>query len=269
MPTDSTPTPPPSPDAVEPRSGLSVSGAAVFAVLAIFALVLYAVISARHDVADAPPPRSTEAEPVTVARATPIFASPAARRLATLRVEPLDPLAAPTDVEGRWWARLSPPPPYDAIDSTLIDAGYRRYRLVEAVALGRNDVCRRNDGSRFACGLSGRALLQNYLRGKQMVCDPLFVDVDRRRDFVSARCRVDGRDLATLVIEAGLARPSPLAGAAHVAAMERARRDERGIWSGPAPDPDTDPALIDDAAVGFGSMRLSPPDLAPPDPPQP
>ena len=256
------------PDAVEPDTHATVSGGGVLAVLAIFAAVVLVVIAARREPArDAVPAAAAPSDAAARAPA-PLFASPASRRLAIFRVEPFDPLTPPNDVQGRWFPRLTPPPPYDAIDSTLIDAGDRRYRLVEAIAIGRNDVCRRNDGSRFACGLTGRAVLQNTLRDKQMVCDPLFVDVDRRRDLVSARCRVGGRDLATLMIEAGLARPSPLAGATHVAAMERARREERGIWSGPAAlDVAVDPALADDDAVGFGTMRLAPPEPPSPAPP--
>lgn len=268
VPTDVAPADAASTGAVEPDTHATASGGGVLAVLAIFAIVVLVVIAARREPARDAVPAATVPSDAAARAPAPLFASPAARRLATLRVEPLDPLAPPNDVQDRWIPRLTPPPPYDAIDSTLIDAGDRRYRLVEAIAIGRNDVCRRNDGSRFACGLTGRAVLQNTLRDKQMVCDPLFVDVDRRRDLVSARCRVDGRDLATLMIEAGLARPSPLAGAAHVAAMERARREERGIWAGPAPsDVDADPALADDDAVGFGTMRLAPPEPPSPAPP--
>ncbi len=272
-PEPATAAPPPSPDGPDRRPRRHAGVLAFVAVVAVFAGVLATVVVARRaaqvPVEPARPEIAAAPRDGGTAVAPPRPASAAARRLTVFTSEPIDALAPAGEVGGRLDPTLTPPPPYDAIDSTLIDAGDRRYRLVEAIAVGRDEVCRRRDGTLFACGLSGRAVLQNFLRGKRLVCDPLFVDVDRRADFVSARCRAGGHDLATMMIEAGLARPSALAGAAHREAMERARQAGRGIWAGTPPERDDDPALADDRAVAFGSTRIAAPEAPPPEPAQP
>lgn len=246
---------PPSPAPKTASTATAVASVAV--VVAIFAAIFLVARDAAERrnratpaAADVARTATDEARPVSSTMAI------ATGRLAGFAVVPADLLTPPVEAEGRFETHLRPAPPYDAIDSTLIDSGDGRIRLIEALAVGRHDVCRRSDGSRFACGLEARARLQNGLIGKQLVCDRLFVAVDRRNDFVPARCRVDGRDLALTMIEAGYAFAPPLAGGLHTRAEAAAKAAGRGVWAGTPTRPDLDPAIVDDQAVAVGSTRL-------------
>lgn len=245
---------PPPPAPPPRRASVPVAIGSFAVVIAVFAAIFLVARQAADRRAEPPPvpDRGTTAadRPISATAAV------AAGRLSGFAPLSADLLSPPLDAAGRFEERLTPPPPYDAIDSTLLDAADGRLRLVEAVAVGRNQVCRRFDGTRFACGLEARALLQNGLRGRTLVCDRLYVTVDRRSEVVPARCRADGRDLALTMIAAGYAFAPPLAGPVHLRAEAEARAAKRGVWAGPIERPDLDPAIADDAATPVGATRI-------------
>jgi len=180
----------------------------------------------------------------------------AIRMLDSWRSDPAEPLAEADPAAGRFEPAIHPQPPYDAVDSTLFDALDRRFRLAQARAVPREEVCRDASGRRFACGLQGRASLQNNIVGKTVVCRRLFLGDPDKTGIVDARCSVDGEDLALFQIRAGWALPSEHADAEHRAAFEEARARRVGVWAGAWEAPVRDASEIDAREVPFGSLRL-------------
>lgn len=199
-------------------------------------------------------PTETAEKPAPTAPPSPARAT-AAGRLAGWRVDAFEPLAPALSAQTRLIERFDPGAPYTAVDSVLLEGTEKRIRLADATGVGRNEICRYFSGALHACGLEARATLQNFLTDKTVACDPLFIDDERVEGVVSARCRAGGRDLAMMMIEAGFAFPSPLAGKDHRDAEARARSEKRGVWSGPWTIPSVDPSIADDAAHAFGSLR--------------
>ncbi len=209
------------------------------------------------------PPRQPAPETARPARERPAEAPAASRerqaaaRLITgWRGEPFDPLAAADFVERRFEPIFEPPPPFDAVDSILIDTLDKRIRLAHARAVPREETCRDVTGRRYACGLESRAALQNHILGKTLVCRRLFLGDPEKTGILEVRCSVDGEDLALRQIRAGWATPSDLAEPEHLAAFEEARRARRGVWAGPWEIPVGDPSEADARAVGFGTLRI-------------
>lgn len=174
----------------------------------------------------------------------------AARRLSAFIAEPLDPLDHPGVVlEG-----FAPPrsflPPHAAIDATVFDTGEGRVKLADVWPVGRKEVCMGPNEVRFACGLMARASLQNHIAGKTVVCTPRFQPVRAgERATIVADCTVEGRDLASHMVEAGFAFPAGEAAPARSAALDAARAGKRGVWAGHYDLPDRDRALDDIAAT--------------------
>jgi endonuclease YncB( thermonuclease family) len=149
--------------------------------------------------------------------------------------------------------RLSPP--FDAIDSVVFDAEMRRFRLWGVWPVGRNEICRGDDGSRFACGLMARATLQNHIARKKLVCNRMF-GPDRPGDFVEVVCIAEGVDLALHMIRTGFAFPTRLSGTAHWEALGEAVSEKRGYWNGPQAAPTADRAAEDARSIPVGGVRL-------------
>ena len=179
----------------------------------------------------------------------------ATHRLADWKMDPYDRLTPAEGVTATFEPALRPAPPFDAIDATLLDAFDVRIRLAHARPVGREEACLDVQGNRFACGLRGRASLQNFLFGKKPSCIRLFLVASAAEGAVDARCSVDGEDLAERQIRAGWAFPSELADAGHRAALEAARREHLGVWAGPYELPRVDHSLVDAREVPFGSLR--------------
>lgn len=198
----------------------------------------------------APSERPREEPPASRERQTAI------RMLGSWRSDAAEPLAEADAAAGRFEPAIRPQPPYDAVDSTLFDALDRRFRLVQAQAVPREEVCRDASGRRFACGLQGRASLQNHIVGKTVICRRLFLGDPDKTGIVDARCSVDGEDLALFQIRAGWAVPSGHADAEHRAAYEDARARRVGVWAGAWEAPVRDASEIDAREVPFGSLRL-------------
>lgn len=179
----------------------------------------------------------------------------AARRLADWKLEPFDRLAQVEGTSAAFEPVLHPAPPFDAVDATLFDAFDMRIRLAHAKPVGRDEACLDHQGRRFACGLRGRASLQNFLFGKTVTCTRLFLGKGENPDVVDARCSAGGVDLATRQISAGWAFPSVHGDAGHRAALEEAQRERIGVWAGPYEVPREDHSVEDARDLPFGSLR--------------
>lgn len=211
-------------------------------------------------------PRETRPAPVTTPQPRDERISTerqiAARRLAALPDAPFDLLSLPNATGTVFVPPLRLDPPYETIDSAIFDTLDRRIRLARLRPLARNEVCFDAAHFRFACGLMGRAALQNLLADQSVVCRPLFRNgIPAASEIVEADCRTSAGDLAEALVRRGFATPSPLAGASLDEALAAARAARAGIWSGPWVGPEADPAAADVQEVPFGSI---PPRIASP-----
>lgn len=200
----------------------------------------------------------------------------AARRLSGWTGDALDLLApVPTQPSGFAPATVTKPP-YDAIDSILFDTLDTRIKLLGVLPVARDELCIDAANRRFACGLQARASLQNFVRGKTVICRTPFGRRERRDGIVEADCRVNGVSLAEHQVAAGFAFPLPQPGADLMAedeakgplfqAMEEARAKKLGVWAGDYKPPLVDRSEADAKAIKFGATRLSQQPLAMPDP---
>lgn len=243
------------------RRGLAL-GAAVGAALLVAGAGGYLLGRHREPATETAVVRSSEA---TAERPPPSREVQTAKRLLSdWKPAAADPLRPPAETDGRFEPALHLSPPFDAVDATLIDSLDTRLRLAHARPVGRNEVCVDRAGLRFACGLKGRASLQNHIYDKTVRCLRLFLDTDAPvsagtagHPIVDVRCTVDGEDLATHQIRAGYAFPTDLADADQRAALDDARRRGAGVWAGPYEIPAEDRSEEDARDVPFGSLRAT------------
>lgn len=211
-----------------------------------------------------PAPEARRATPSQAPALRPTVPPPEAEPQPTARIDDkVDLLAAPSAPQAGFQHRVQLTPPFDAINSIMFDSADLRIKLARVAAVGREQVCKDDDGKRLACGLMARAALQNFLRGKSVECDPLFVPRDRQRGVIEANCWVNGEDLALRQISAGFAFPWRLATEKDHEALAAARANRLGVWAGPQDMPTSDASDSDAAAIPFGSTRLPWADFAP------
>ena len=196
----------------------------------------------------------------------------AARRLAVFDGREADPLTPPAVVMEGFVVARDFGPPYGAIDSTVFDTADVRIRLAGVLPVGRREVCVDAAELRFACGLMGRAALQNFLGTRPIRCIERFQPRGRGREneaVITADCRVDDVDLADHMIRAGFAFPAEQGETVNPALAE-ARSLGRGVWAGPYEMPTRDRGLEDMAATPVGGAlslagdgeRPTPPPMA-------
>jgi endonuclease YncB( thermonuclease family) len=200
----------------------------------------------------------------------------AAKRLTGWTGDRIDLLAQEPTQPSSFSAEMVTKPPYDAIDSILFDTLDTRIKLLGVLPVARDELCIDAANRRFACGLQARASLQNFVRGKTVICRPSFGRRERRDGIVEADCRVNGISLALHQVAAGFAFPLPQPGAATMGedeargplfqAMEEARAKKLGVWAGDYKPPLVDRSEADSKAVKFGATRLSQQPMAMPDP---
>lgn len=234
-----------------PRRRLPLAGIVVG--LVAVAVAVPTILAIRGGPAG--PVRETPAAPPAAPREPPRAAvasverQTAALRLQAFRADPLDPLA-PVDVATDGFAaQIRLEPPYMAVDSTVFDARGIRVRLDGVWPVGRGEVCNGAGGAKIACGLAGRAALQNYLANRSVACLRRFATAPG--PVVVADCRVDGEDLAERMIRMGQAFPAPDRGDWGRAALEEARTARRGVWSGDHAPPTRDRTSEDIAATPY------------------
>ena len=135
-------------------------------------------------------------------------------------------------------ARLSGP--VTVIDGDTIEVAGTRMRLHGINSPERAETCRDRDGSPWRCGEWAALEMRALAEGRRADCTDLG---ERTHGRVVARCSLDGRDLAALAIEGGLARACPRFALAHphsqgYEAMERAAiRARAGSFRGVVPEP--------------------------------
>jgi len=181
----------------------------------------------------------------------------AAKRLVGWESGPLSPFD-PTAVAIDGFApAMVTAPPYDAVDAVLFDTLDTRIRLAGVWPVARDEVCLDEARRRFACGLQARASLQNFMRGKTVVCRPMFGTGQRRDGIVEAHCTADGESLALYQVAAGFAFPARSEDGALATALAEARARKAGVWLGDYQIPAVDRSEADARAVRFGATRLS------------
>ena len=245
----------PHPEKAPPRGAALSTGVAIG--LSILVAGGAGLLLGRHQAAPTPSGVATPVASPNEKRpaVTSLERQIAARRLADWNLELVDRLAPVEGTPAVFEPLLHPTPPFDAVDATLFDAFDMRIRLAHAKPVGRDEACLDHQGQRFACGLRGRASLQNFLFGKTVTCTRLFLGKSENPDVVDARCSAGGVDLATRQIRAGWAFPSIHGDADHRAALDEAQRERIGVWGGPYEIPRVDHSIEDARDLPFGSLR--------------
>lgn len=121
-------------------------------------------------------------------------------------------------------------PPIDIIDVRTFVADGIIYRLKGLDGPARDAVCLDTQDHLWACGLQARAAFNNLTRETGLNCEGTWFP---ELEIARVSCLAGEEDFATLLVEAGFARP---AGETHdddlIVAQHRARQDERGLWNG-------------------------------------
>lgn len=122
-----------------------------------------------------------------------------------------------------------------AMDGDSLRVGRREVRLWGIDAPEFDQTCER-DGRQWDCGRAARAALASRIEGRVLVCE--LRDRDAYRRAVSI-CRLEGRSLNEWMVREGWAVDyRRYSGGAYANAERRARREQRGIWSGRFERPD-------------------------------
>lgn len=121
-------------------------------------------------------------------------------------------------------------PPYLPQDVSGIVSGDVRILLLGIEGPGIGAVCSNEDGSLAACGLEARASAYQIYRLEALSCETP-VPPDRAAQPLPVTCTIRGRDLATELVRAGVARPRGVPGRAMWLAEEEARAARRGLWA--------------------------------------
>lgn len=128
-----------------------------------------------------------------------------------------------------------------ALDGNTIRLGRQTFRLFGMEAPSVGETCPNQRGGRWDCGLSAKRELARRLAYAPVVCQA----VDQEGDAVfSARCEINGRDLAGAMVRDGFAdafyRDSP----EYVQREGEAVRQSRGIWEAYGPSEPSGPASV-------------------------
>lgn len=110
-------------------------------------------------------------------------------------------------------------------DTLVVGDSYVRLHGIDAIESGQQCV---RAGQPWACGQEAEAFLAGLVTGTTVQCK------HRDRDSYGrdvATCRVNGRDLSQLLVDAGYAVALRQYSDAYVSAEERARSSEVGIWA--------------------------------------
>jgi endonuclease YncB( thermonuclease family) len=144
-------------------------------------------------------------------------------------VKPLDLFSLSSGPFSRFHPNRDFQPPYRVSASDRLFAGSDEIRISYVQGIGPTDLCLSVSGTRFPCGLMGRASLQNRISINFLKCMPVFYPGPD----VRYECRLpDGTDLSEFQVRAGYARPDFLAPPAMFAAMKSAVEKSAGAWSG-------------------------------------
>lgn len=131
--------------------------------------------------------------------------------------------------------RFAVPGTARVVDAASITVDGAPHRLVGLRAVDQDRLCTDAEGRRWACGLRARGALAALVAGRTLLCrrpEPQPASGEATIDCLRA-----DRSLSEIMIEEGWAELASdgAADPALAAALERAKRDGRGIWSRSAP----------------------------------
>ena len=112
-----------------------------------------------------------------------------------------------------------------ASDGDSLRIGGERIRILGIDAPELNQNCLTKDGQEWPCGRVSRDKMASLIKGEKITCES---DARDKYGRMLARCRVKGRDIAKIMISAGLA----VSYNDYRQEEARARADEKGIWAG-------------------------------------
>jgi len=117
--------------------------------------------------------------------------------------------------------------PATAIDGDTLAMTGARVRLFAIDAPEKSQTCTRA-GEAWACGQEATAVLARTIDGKEVSCQQVTTDQYGR---MVAKCTVGNRDLAEMMVRAGLAIALPQFSDAYTAAEAGAKVATAGIWN--------------------------------------
>lgn len=115
------------------------------------------------------------------------------------------------------------------IDGDTLDVHGVRIRLHGIDAPERNQTCHLASGRAWACGSDATAKMRALAGGKHVSCEVR--DRDRYGRFVSI-CRVNGTDIESAMVRAGLALAYRQYSRAYVGDEAYAKQHKTGMWAG-------------------------------------
>ena len=115
------------------------------------------------------------------------------------------------------------------LDGDTIDFDGLRVRLFGVDAFERNQLCQREDGSRYDCGQLSREALLAAIASAPVTCTRRDIDAYGR---MVAICVTRDGDLGARIVSEGAALAYRHYSNDYVTAEEKARKARRGIWAG-------------------------------------
>lgn len=116
------------------------------------------------------------------------------------------------------------------IDGDTIEIHGTRIRLSGIDAPESDQLCRGDDSVQYRCGAKAANKLDDFIAGRPVNCGAVGTDQYRR---TVAVCSIDGVDIASWLVRAGLAFDWPkYSKGKYTADQKDAERAGRGIWSG-------------------------------------
>lgn len=112
-------------------------------------------------------------------------------------------------------------------DAGTLKAGKTTIRLAGLAAPAPDETCPDKAGKRWPCGRRGRAALARLIRAKAVDCA---ITAYQEGGVAVARCKVGRVDVNDWVVRHGWARPSQAAAKRYAGALDKAKKDGRGIW---------------------------------------
>ena len=122
----------------------------------------------------------------------------------------------------------------DVVDGDALKIGPVAIRLHGIDAPEAEQTCPRAGGGTWPCGQDSSQLLDELVGGREVVCTALDRDPYGR---IVASCAVDGRDVATEIMRAGMAWAYIEYSEDYVALEAEAKAADLGVWQAPAEAP--------------------------------